>query len=286
MVENLAGEKRKFRWEAICAAVFTVGWVVCALVIYRIPSQTITGGGSREIMIQNDFLGSVFGAQLVFGIGAFFASTIGLVRSRKARYTVPLAAVVFVNSFFLVGSLFMSSADFQDAAILVENDHTEYHLMTSEFLQSSALLITKFLGNEGLGKKYEVVATSTWKPEYGYSALVRPIGMNKASGLYRTADGVLIGVTDGREAYLSYNPRANEMTEGHDHHHLSPFCLLGPKDEPNQADFSALMKLDPNARPEDEVVAADLKNPNPKVRKMAAELLRKLKANPPTKELN
>lgn len=64
---------------------------------------------------------------------------------------------------------------------------------------------------------------------------------------------------------------------------LSPFLLLKPNDVPNPMDFKTLLDSKSNGRPFPVAVAKELRNTNPRVRRLATKLLNDLVAHPALK---
>jgi len=130
------------------------------------------------------------------------------------------------------------------------------------------------------------------RPTAGPELDQRPASTGAASSLVQSADGRWLTVLMALEGegpdqiascqtHLVYDLRARKVYGATDFQDLSPFILVGPRDQPTPSDVRALLARPGRVfpvglvlvRPSAATTARDLSNPNPEVRAAAARLL-------------
>lgn len=278
----------------IVIAMLSTAALLCSVIRLSGTSldQEMTEGLTKFIVI-NNASGAFFIPAMVTWI-LCLAGCIGCfcLKAEKKWFAVLPTLMVLIAPLYLGKSFVDEAAGLHDVATLkVDLDH-EYHLLMSHFLQGSELVLAKFESRSGSNTRYRQLAMSPWETSFGYLAIVRPSTLASQKS---TEDGHLLTISKdqilldagGSSIFLAYDLK-NEIAYGQlpdqnkEHHvrELSPFLLVGPNDTLNADDAKEIMKDNQFSFPDLNPVEPELNNPNPAVRKLAQQLVARIRKEP------
>jgi hypothetical protein len=208
----------------------------------------------------------------VFGLAIFVVSVF-----RKNWNGLILFFVGVITTLFDFVAGIEYAGQFVDEASVRDSHCTEYHLLNSNFLQGTNVVIAKVIGRTGNETKYQVLVQDPGKE--GGLQVVRKQGMADTGSLILTPNGLLVGLLYGPYCVDAYDLKNNipygaEMSD-HKVKELSPFLLLQEGDVPSEEDFQSLIHPTTGIEPPDiAVIKKDLASPIPIVRELAAKYLK------------
>jgi hypothetical protein len=169
----------------------------------------------------------------------------------------------------------------EDISQVQTADGRNYHVQRKTFFQGQNLALTEEVTHGPLFLDTRVAATGSGVSHFGYPMLVSPRWPKSPTAQMRlraSSDGRWLALLrripteDCTEAVLVYDRRERKLYPLEEIRTLSPFLVIGPEDELDPDDVTALRGPAP---PFPEVLARDLHHPNPRVCALVKELLEK-----------
>ena len=267
--------ERKRSLRIPCLA--TAALLVCAYASWALfPQPSVKHGDSVVVVFPTPLADAVTGSELVVALFAFVLGFITLLRRERIGWLPLLASIAFLPVVF-VTSDDSSFNNWSDEASVLLPGIGEYHLLAQRWLEGD-WAIARLSEVGPLQRRYEILVTGTMADFGDGLRVVRPSGSPKADGLFVAPNMMVVGVDADGLASVAYDPwtdfryglNSSSSRNLRPIASLSPFLLLGPSTIPDPSDVAKLRK------PESEgmrATEADLKSPNPAVRRLARRLL-------------
>ena len=160
-------------------------------------------------------------------------------------------------------------------------EKARYSLLNKEISMGPALAIARLDSSTRWMDRYTPLVETSLTDDAEFLRIVRPQSVASEFESFQFAqDDKLLGLMDHNHLYVAYDLETKQPFTGKALARLSPFLMLGPTDKPSEEDRKAVLADGIGSKPVDAipVLQAELKNPNPAVRELAAKLLESAKA--------
>lgn len=212
---------------------------------------------------------------------------------RKPRWFWPILAALGSAPLALIVSMF-SGTGFVPTNFLGEvttKDGKRYCATYTSWLDND-MDLGELVEDGGIYQRYKVIARAYVHYRNKEARFAVPKSVSKTAYLTVAPNGFIVNLWENGDSSLAFDPftRTVYTPEYHEEYgepkgrkitELSPFVLLGPKDEPHSKDAQKLIPDQGMTASQKAVIAAELNNPNPFVQSMARDLLEALKTFKP-----
>lgn len=244
--------------------------------------------------------------------GAMLASAILLLAFAFLAYAWPvvrhpaiaLLLVLAVFPFAAARAMFADVAPWRLYGSLTASDGQTYWFCDSSFLQGQTMALVRMEDQRWFGSRYRALGDTNGDSPRFYATLIRPAQPGPAPGspdfaqvpmspigdpkeppgsygrLVQDQAGTIYGLRSGTHCYFTFDPPSQRFVAQESVWSTSPFALLNADDEPWEGDVRELTERIKKGRPNTSGVPTrsalqdGLQHPNPRVRAIAAELLR------------
>jgi len=227
---------------------------------------------------------------------------IGIFGFKRKKFLGPgvaclLALVVFPAS--CGKSVVNNLAEWTTEAEIKGPDGRTYYFLDSSFLQGQTMAIARLKERTTFTKRMEVLGTTNGDEPRSWASVIRPAGtrVKDYGQLYLSPDkSILIGLRNDFKCYMSYDWQkdkflGNSDEESDDIKGISPFVLIGSNTEMNSSDVKEVTdhvkscaqnkNSHCNGYPKLPVLEKASRDPNPRVRVVAKELMEIIKSDNP-----
>lgn len=288
----MAAPKKQDPWVRYLPFIATTLVIIEIVLLFTFPSYSEArsvvsqGGKNHEYwsITNRDYPMIVV---ILIWVVPIFALVAGCVCIARKNW-VGLLPITFVCSCPVLGVwiMFVSGMQEFDSGLVVDSKGTEYHALVESFMQGQTLTIARLNSVRGSTKNYEVLVSSPFDSPKYYLRLVRPATAKDGTMIHLVDDHLVISCLGDNRAFGAYDlatetayncpfPIHPELV---DIKTLSPFVMLKPEDELNESDVKDVLNdfvgdsLQNGPDLPLKAVEAELTNPNPRVREIAAKI--------------
>lgn len=163
-----------------------------------------------------------------------------------------------------------------------DEEGNSYVFCDSSFLQGQVMALTRVEQENIWITKVRILGTTNGDSPRSWASVVRPANAQDDYGqLYLTEANKLVGIRFDNRCYLVYDLNERKFLGHGDVEQISPFICIGAADELHYADVRAIERViskstQTSGYPRKRSLLSALSHPNPKVRLVAEDFLKRL----------